>query len=116
MSNKLPFRILSAVCATLLLLLSLTACSSSPLTPSAQAKKEVGTVGDHTVLYEELYTAAKGCYRDGITDEELLKEARAAIRGSEFQGKGRKLCLQGAAWAVGGALATGIVWLMTALL
>ena len=71
MSNKLPFRILSAVCATLLLLLSLTACSSSPLTPSAQAKKEVGTVGDHTVLYEELYTAAKGCYRDGITDEEL---------------------------------------------
>ena len=53
---------------------------------------------------------------EGITDEALLKEAQQAIRGVERQGKKRHFYLYGAVWAAGGALAMGIVWLMTVLL
>ena len=50
---------------------------------------------------------------EGITDEKLLQEARKAIRGPERQGKQRRLYLCGPVWAAGGALATGMVWLLT---
>lgn len=73
--------------------------------------------GPEEKLFEQaIFILKADAVGEGITDEELLKEARTAIRGSEFQGKGRKLCLQGAVWAAGGALATGLVWLMTVLL
>ena len=51
----------------------------------------------------------------GITDEQLLKEAKQAIHTGGRLEKGRKLYLYGAAWASGGALLTGLVWLLTAL-
>ena len=53
---------------------------------------------------------------EGITDEVLLKEAQQAIRGVDRQGKKRYFYLYGAVWAAGGALALGILWLMTVLL
>jgi len=49
----------------------------------------------------------------GVTDEALLKEAKQAIRGPE---KRRPLYLYGAVWAAGGALLTGIAWLLTVLI
>ena len=49
----------------------------------------------------------------GITEEALLKEAQQVIRGPQRK---RKLYLYGPAWACGGALATGLVWLLTVLL
>ena len=50
---------------------------------------------------------------EGVTDEALLKEARQAIR----TGTGnRNLRLYGPAWACGGAMLTGIAWLLTLLL
>ena len=52
---------------------------------------------------------------EGITDEKLLKEAQAAIRGTERMGKKRRFYLYGAVWASGGAMATALVWLMTVL-
>ena len=73
--------------------------------------------GPEEKLFEQaIFILKADAMGEGITDEELLKEARAAIRGSEFQRKGRNLCLHGAAWAAGGALVTGLVWLMTVLL
>ena len=51
----------------------------------------------------------------GITDEELLKEAKAALRGGDQPRKGKGLYLYGAVWAAGGAFATGLVWLLTAV-
>lgn len=51
----------------------------------------------------------------GITDEELMKEANAAIRGGELPARGKRLYLYGAVWAAGGALATGMIWLLTVL-
>lgn len=52
---------------------------------------------------------------EGITDEDLMKEAQLAIHGPDRQGKRRHLYLYGAVWATGGALLTGLVWLLTVL-
>ena len=52
----------------------------------------------------------------GVTDEQLLKEAKMAARGYGREGKKRKLYLYGPVWACGGAVATGLVWLLTLLL
>lgn len=49
----------------------------------------------------------------GVTEEALLKEARQIAAGS---GKKRRLSLYGPVWACGGAVVTGLVWLMTTLL
>ena len=48
-----------------------------------------------------------------VTDEMLLKEAQQAIR-SPASGKKRNR-LYGTVWACGGALLTGVVWLLTLL-
>lgn len=53
--------------------------------------------------------------RDGITDEALLKEARQLIR-SDTGRNGRRLSAYGPVWACGGAVLTGIAWLLTVLL
>ena len=51
---------------------------------------------------------------EAVTDEMLLKEARQAIRESR-PGKKRKLYLYGPVWACGGAVITGLAWLLTLL-
>lgn len=53
---------------------------------------------------------------EGITDEALLKEAQAAIHGSDRKGKRRPLYLYGAVWAAGGAMLMGLIWLASMLL
>ena len=50
-----------------------------------------------------------------VSDEELLKEARR-IMGVPSGKQKRKLWLYGPAWACAGALATGLAWLIFALL
>lgn len=52
---------------------------------------------------------------EGITDEALLKEAQEAIRGFDKPTKKRHFYLYGAVWASGGALLTGLAWLLTAV-
>ena len=49
----------------------------------------------------------------GVTEEALLKEAQQVIHGPQ---KKKKLYLYGAVWACGGALVTGLAWLLTILL
>ena len=51
--------------------------------------------------------------RDGVTDEALLREAKKLL-GNSAQRK-RKLSLYGPVWACGGALMTGVLWLLTVL-
>lgn len=68
---------------------------------------------------EELFDQAIFILKDaavekGVTDEILLKQAQQAIRGG--QGKKRKLWLYGPVWACGGAVVTGLLWLMTVML
>lgn len=50
-----------------------------------------------------------------VTQEQLLKEANQLIRGPVGQKKKRRLSMYGPVWACGGALVTGLVWLITAL-
>ena len=52
----------------------------------------------------------------GITDEQLLKEAQHAIHGPARESKKRKLYLYGPVWACGGAVVTGLIWLLTRLI
>ena len=68
-------------------------------------------------LFEQAIFILKDNVGEGITEEALLKEARGAIRGSEDRpGKKRHFYLYGAVWASGGALMTGLIWLLTILL
>ena len=53
---------------------------------------------------------------EGVTDDALLKEAQAAIRGYDKQSRKRHFYLYGAVWASAGAFLTGLVWLLTAVL
>ncbi len=52
---------------------------------------------------------------EGVTEDALLKEAQAAIRGYDKQSKKRHFYLYGAVWASGGALLTGLAWLLTVI-
>ena len=66
---------------------------------------------------EELFEQAIFILKDGqtaVTDDLLLKEAKKLI-GAHRGSKKRKLWLYGPVWAMGGAILTGIVWLITAL-
>lgn len=68
---------------------------------------------------EELFDQAIFILKDdavskGVTDEMLLKQAQQAIRSGS--GKKRKLWLYGPVWAGGGALLTGLLWLITAIM
>ena len=68
-------------------------------------------------LFEQAIFILKDDVGEGITDEALVKEARSSIRGSEDRpGKKRHFYLYGAVWASGGALITGLIWLLTVLL
>lgn len=67
---------------------------------------------------EELFDQAifilkDGAVGKGITDEILLKQAQQAIRSGG--GNRRRLSLYGPVWAFGGALLTGLAWLICAI-
>lgn len=53
--------------------------------------------------------------KEGITDELLLKEATRLISRPQNRRQKRN-ALMGPIWACGGALLTGILWLLTAVL
>ena len=48
----------------------------------------------------------------GVTDEELLKEAKVLLHRGQ---KKKKLSLYGPVWACGGAVLTGLAWLLTVM-
>ena len=52
----------------------------------------------------------------GITDEQLLKEANRALHSAAPDEKWRKYWLCGPAWACGGAVLTGLAWLLSSVL
>lgn len=54
--------------------------------------------------------------QDGVTDEALLQEAQKLIRSSGKNPKKHKLWLYGPVWACGGAILTGMVWLISWML
>jgi len=70
--------------------------------------------GAEEKLFEQaIFILKDSVLQEGVTEEALLKEAKAAIRGGELAEK--RPYLHGGVWAAGGALATGLVWLLTAV-
>ena len=68
---------------------------------------------DPKLFDQAIFILKDSAVGQGITEEALLKEARQVIRGPQ---KKQKLYLYGPVWACGGALITGIAWLLTILL
>ena len=71
---------------------------------------------DPKLFEQAIFILKEDAVGEGVTDEALLKEAKAAIRGAERPERKRRVYLYGAVWAAGGALVTGLVWLLTVLL
>ena len=73
--------------------------------------------GPEPKLFEQaIFILKDEAVSQGITDEQLLKEAQRAIHGKDHSGRRRRhLTAYGAFWAAGGALLTGLVWLATVL-
>ncbi len=71
---------------------------------------------DPKLFEQAIFILKEDAVGEGVTDEALLKEAKAVIRGANRSGKKRPLYLYGAVWAAGGALLTGIIWLATVLI
>ena len=68
-------------------------------------------------LFEQaIFILKEEAVAEGVTDEMLMKEAQQAIRGVDGSGSHGPISLYGAVWAGGGALAMGLIWLLTALL
>ena len=62
-------------------------------------------------LFEQAIFILRDDMGEGVTDEQLLKEAERAIRLPQV-----RKSWQGPLWAAAGAMATGVAWLVTALL
>lgn len=74
----------------------------------------VHTSGDK--LFEQaIFILKDEAVHSGVTDAELLKQAKQALRAGSGAGR-RKIWLYGPVWACGGAILTGLVWLLTAFL
>ena len=71
---------------------------------------------DPKLFEQAIFILKDEAVSQGITDEMLLKEAQRAIQRPARSGKKRHLFLYGSVWAAGGAVVTGLVWLLTALL
>ena len=72
--------------------------------------------GPEEKLFEQaIFILKDEAVAQGITEELLLKEAKAVLRGGDLPGRGKILRYSGAVWAAGGAVATGLVWLLTVL-
>ena len=65
-------------------------------------------------LFEQAIFILRDDVGEGVSDEQLLKEAQLAIR-SGSQRK-RHIYLYGAVWAAGGALLNGLAWCLVWLL
>ena len=70
---------------------------------------------DPKLFEQAIFILKDSALKEGITDEDLLREARSVIRGGSLPACGKKLYLYGSVWAAGGALTTALVWLLTVL-
>ena len=68
---------------------------------------------DPQMFEQAIFILKEDAVGEGITDDALLKEAQQAIRGYDKQSKKRHFYLYGAVWAAGGAILTGLAWLLT---
>ena len=68
-----------------------------------------------TKFKQAIFILKDNAVGEGVTDEALLKEAQKAIHTGDRTKMKRHLYLYGAVGAAGGALLTGLTWLITVL-
>lgn len=68
---------------------------------------------DRELFDQAIFILKDDAVGEGITEDQLLKEAQRAINAPARK---PKLRYYGPVWACGGALVTGIAWLLTILL
>ena len=68
---------------------------------------------DRELFDQAIFILKDDAVGKGITEDQLLKEARKAIN---TPARKPRLRYYGPVWACGGALVTGIAWLLTILL
>lgn len=70
---------------------------------------------DPTLFEQAIFIIKESALKDdGVTDDALMKEAKKLLRTSAGQ-KRPRLLLYGAVWACGGAVITGIAWLLSSI-
>lgn len=65
---------------------------------------------DPKLFEQAIFILKDGAADTGITDEALLREARRLSHNGRHR---KRISLYGPAWACGGALLTGLVWLVS---
>lgn len=70
---------------------------------------------DPKLFEQAIFILKDEAIQSGVTKEALMREAHQAVREGRVHGH-RKFYVYGAVWACGGALLTGLVWLVTTLL
>lgn len=68
---------------------------------------------DPKLFEQAIFILKDEVVHQGITEQALLKEAQRVV---EHPGKKKRLSLYGPVWACGGALLTGIAWLLTTVI
>jgi len=68
---------------------------------------------DKELFDQAIFILKDNAAAKGISNEDLMKQARLAIRNSE---KPRYLRYYGPVWACGGAAAMALMWLVTSIL
>ena len=71
---------------------------------------------DPKLFEQAIFILKDDAVTQGVTDELLLKEARQTLNGCSGIARRKKLSMYGPVWAAGGAVLTGMVWLITGLL
>ena len=69
---------------------------------------------DPKLFEQAIFILKDDAVKQGVTDDALLKEAKRAIQSSTGERR-KKLSLYGPVWACGGAVLTGIAWLLVSL-
>ena len=69
---------------------------------------------DPKLFEQAIFILKDEAVEKGITEEALLKEAQSLIRSG--QGRKKKRHFYGPLWACGGAVVTGLAWMLTLLL
>lgn len=70
---------------------------------------------DPKLFEQAIFILRDNAVEKGITEEALLREAKQLLRHDPGRKK-RSFFLSGPVWACGGAVATGLVWLLTVFL
>lgn len=70
---------------------------------------------DPELFDQAIFILKDSAVHKGVTEEMLVKEARKLVKGGRYESR-KKSAVPECMWALAGAIATGFVWLLFALI